>query len=118
MGVCYDIPIGVSIGAAMTEKIEVNQTTQHHDRSEHNKANINRIRRIQGQLESLAKVLEADEGSCEDRVIRARTVEKGVTSLINHLITCYIDNTLKYEMQTNPDAASEEIASLLKLLNR
>ena len=102
----------------MSEKIEVNEATRHHDRTEHNRDNNNRIRRMQGQLDSLAKMLEADEGSCEERVIRARTVEKGVTSLINHLITCYIDNTLKYEMQTNPDAASEEIASLLKLLNR
>ena len=102
----------------MSEKIDVNKDLAHHDRTEHNKANVNRIRRIQGQLDSLAKMIESDEGSCEERVIRARTVEKGVTSLINHLITCYIDNTLKYEMQTNPDAASEEIASLLKLLNR
>lgn len=98
-----------------------NKSTSHTipaDRTDHNKANVNRIRRIQGQLESLAKMIEADEGSCEDRVIRARTVEKGVTSLINYLVTCYIDNTLKYKMQTEPDEASEELAHLLQLLNK
>lgn len=90
----------------------------HADRSDHNKANLNRIRRIQGQLESLARVIEADEESCEKRVVRARTIEKGMTSLINHLVTCYVDNTLKYKMQEQPDEASEELARLLKLLNK
>ena len=97
MGVCYDIPIGVSKGTEMSEKIEANQTTQHHDRSEHNKANINRIRRLQGQLEALAKVIEADGETCEERVVRARTVEKGVASLINNMIECYVENTIKYQ---------------------
>jgi len=100
--------------------VEETQKThlEHYDRTDHNRANINRIRRIQGQLESLAKMLEADEGSCEDRVVRARTVEKGVTSLINHLVTCYIDNTARLEMETDPDKVSEDINRLLKLLNK
>lgn len=88
------------------------------DRTANNKANINRIRRIQGQLDSLAKMLEADAGSCEERVVRARTIEKGVTSLINHLVTCYIENTARYEMQEHPDKVSADIARLLKLLNK
>lgn len=101
----------------MAEK-KVEEVTHFHDRSEHNKANINRIRRIQGQLESLARMVEADEGSCEDRVIRARTVEKGVASLINHMIECYVDNTIKYSLQNDPEAATEELSNLLKLINK
>jgi DNA-binding FrmR family transcriptional regulator len=100
------------------ENPETTQHIEHYDRTDHNRANINRIRRIQGQLESLAKMLEADEGSCEERVVRARTVEKGVTSLINHLVTCYIDNTARLEMEKNPDKVSEDINRLLKLLNK
>ncbi len=101
----------------MAEQPEITHAA-HYDRTDHNRANINRIRRIQGQLESLAKMLEADEGSCEERVVRARTIEKGVTSLINHLVTCYIDNTARLEMQTDPDKVSEDINRLLKLLNK
>lgn len=97
---------------------ETSCETTHGDRSEHNLANIHRIRRIQGQLESLARMIEADEGSCEDRVIRARTIEKGVTSLINHLVVCYIDNTAKYEMSDDPDKVSADLTRLLKLLNK
>lgn len=100
----------------MTDKKQ--QVQEHHDRSEHNKASLNRIRRIQGQLEKLAQVIEADEKTCSERVIQARAIEKGMTSLINHLVTCHIDNTIKYQMQHNPDEASEEIAQLVKLLNR
>ncbi len=101
----------------MAEEHEV-QHIEHYDRTDHNRANINRIRRIQGQLESLAKMLEADEGSCEERVVRARTIEKGVTSLINHLVTCYVDNTARLEMETDPDKVSQDINRLLKLLNK
>ncbi|MGB7342106.1 MAG: metal-sensing transcriptional repressor [Phototrophicaceae bacterium] len=90
----------------------------HHDRSEHNKANLNRIRRIQGQLESLAKMLEEDSGTCEERVVRARTAEKGVASLISNMIECYVDNTIKFQMQTDPEAATEELSNLLKLVNK
>jgi DNA-binding FrmR family transcriptional regulator len=98
---------------------DVTKTTVHHyDRTDHNKTNINRIRRIKGQLTSLEKMLAEDEGTCEERVIRARTIEKGVTSLINHLVMCYVDNTARLEMQTDPDKASEDISRLIKLLNR
>jgi DNA-binding FrmR family transcriptional regulator len=103
----------------MTEpKIVVGTCDHQGDRTDHNQANLRRIRRMQGQLESLARMLEADEGTCRERVIRARTVEKGMTSLINNLVTCYIDNTLKHKMQTEPDEASAEMADLLKLLNK
>lgn len=99
------------------EKVTTTEV-HHYDRSDHNKANINRIRRIKGQLSSLERMLEADEGTCEERVIRARTVEKGVTSLINHLVTCYVDNTAKLEMQADPDKVSADLARLIQLLNK
>ena len=90
----------------------------HSDRSDHNKMNVNRIRRIKGQLESLERMIENDEGSCEERVVRARTVEKGVASLINHMIECYVENTIVYQMRENPDMAVEELSGLLKLVNK
>lgn len=102
----------------MTEKIDLKIEVGHHDRTEHNKANLNRIRRIQGQLEALAKKLEADEGTCEERVVLARTAEKGVASLISNMIECYVENTIKYQMQSNPEKATEELSALMKLVNK
>ena len=90
----------------------------HHDRSAHNKASLNRIRRLKGQLAALERIIEADDESCEKRVVRARTIEKGMASLINHLVVCHIENTAKIQMQDNPDEAVEEITRLLKLINK
>ena len=85
---------------------------------EYNTKTLHRIRRIQGQLEALEKMIEADEGSCEDRVIRARTVEKGMTSLISHLVECYLVNTARHEMTTDPDKTTRELTRIFELLKQ
>ncbi|QPC81834.1 metal-sensing transcriptional repressor [Phototrophicus methaneseepsis] len=88
------------------------------DRSEHNKQTLNRIRRLKGQLDSLERMIEADEGTCEDRVIRARTIEKGVTSLIRNLVSCYMDNTARHEMVDDPDKVVADMTRIIELLNK
>lgn len=89
-----------------------------HDRANHNKTSLNRIRRIQGQLASLERLIEADEGACEDRVLRARTIEKGMQSLINHLVECYLENTAHAHMQTDPDAVVNDLKRIINLMNK
>ena len=95
----------------------VTQTPATGERSSHNKNTINRIKRLQGQLNALQAMIEADSGSCEERVLRARTIEKGLTSLINHLFDCYIENTLQSEMQIDPKGAVCDVQKILKLIN-
>ena len=82
-----------------------------------NRKTINRIRRIQGQLAALEAMISADEGSCEERVLRARTIEKGMSSLINHLFDCYIENTLAHDLGSDPQAALSDMQKILKLIN-
>lgn len=77
---------------------------------------LHRIHRIQGQLAALEKVIEEDGESCEERVIRARTIEKGMTSLISHLVECYLVNTAREQMQSDPDKTVEEINRIFELL--
>jgi DNA-binding FrmR family transcriptional regulator len=84
---------------------------------EYNEKTLHRIHRIQGQLSSLEQMIERDDGSCEERVIRARTIEKGMTSLITHLVECYLVNTAQHEMQENPDKTTQELARIFDLLN-
>ncbi len=86
-------------------------------REAHNSKTINRIKRIQGQLRALEDVIAADAGSCEERVLRARTIEKGMSSLINHLFDCYIENTLQAEMGEDPAGAVSDLQKILKLIN-
>ncbi len=87
------------------------------ERQEYNRKTINRIRRIQGQLAALEDLIMADRGSCEERVLRARTIEKGMSSLINHLFDCYVENTLQAEIRADSQRAVAELQKILKLIN-
>jgi len=91
--------------------------THHGERCDYNRQTLNRIRRIQGQLAGLERMIAADEGTCEERVIRARAIEKGMTSLITHLVACYLVNTARFEMAEDPEKASRDIARIFDLLN-
>ena len=84
---------------------------------EYNTKTLHRIHRIQGQLTGLERMIEADEGTCEERVIRARAIEKGMTSLISHLVECYLVNTARHDMEANPDATTQELVRIFDLLN-
>jgi DNA-binding FrmR family transcriptional regulator len=84
---------------------------------EYNRKTLHRIHRIQGQLAALERLIEADEGTCEERVIRARTIEKGMTSLITHLVECYLTNTAQHEMMEDPERTTQDLARIFDLLN-
>jgi DNA-binding FrmR family transcriptional regulator len=92
-------------------------THEHAERDAFNRKTINRIRRIQGQLAALEAMITADDGSCEERVLRARTIEKGMSSLINHLFDCYIENTLQHDLGADPQGALSDMQRILKLIN-
>ena len=87
------------------------------ERASFNRDTINRVKRIQGQLTALQSLIEADQGSCEERVLRARTIEKGIASLINHLFNCYIENSMQHDMQRDPELAVQDLQKILKLIN-
>lgn len=110
------IPIGVYKGYKIMH--------EHHNveaadalRCEYNTKTLHRIHRIQGQLAALERMIEADEGSCEERVIRARAVEKGMTSLITHLVECYLVNTARYDMEKDPEQTTADLKRIFDLLN-
>jgi DNA-binding FrmR family transcriptional regulator len=84
---------------------------------DYNKKTIHRIHRIQGQLAALERLIEADEGTCEERVIRARAIEKGMTSLISHLVECYLVNTAQHQMEEAPEDTTKELVRIFDLLN-
>ncbi len=96
------------------------ETKKHeaHDRCEYNRQSVHRINRIIGQLNALKAMIEADEGSCEERVIRGRAIEKGVTSLITHMVECYLENTARQQMLDDPEGAVQEISRIFDLLNQ
>ena len=97
--------------------MDIPQSIAPAERSSYNRHTINRIKRIQGQLAALQSLIEADDGSCEERVLRARTIEKGVTSLINHLFNCYIENHMGSDLRDDPERALQDLQKVLKLVN-
>lgn len=99
----------------MDDKIEIDAPDGL--KCEFNTKSLHRIHRIQGQLTSLERLIEADEGTCEERVIRARAIEKGMTSLITHLVECYLVNTARHEMTDDPEATTKELIRIFDLLN-
>jgi DNA-binding FrmR family transcriptional regulator len=96
---------------------EIKLDAQEALKCEYNEKTLHRIHRIQGQLAGLERMIEADAGTCEERVIRARAVEKGMTSLITHLVECYLVNTARYEMENDPETVTKELARIFDLLN-
>lgn len=102
----------------MTQEIKIDSMHEAEAlKCEYNTKTLHRIHRIQGQLAALERMIEADEGTCEDRVIRARAVEKGMTSLITHLVECYLVNTARHEMESDPDGTTRDLARIFDLLN-
>jgi DNA-binding FrmR family transcriptional regulator len=95
---------------------EISMETHEHQRCEFNKKTLHRIHRIQGQLAALARLIEADAGTCEERVVQARTIEQGMSALITHLVDCYLVNTARFEMEHDPDTATKNIRRILELV--
>lgn len=91
---------------------------QHDERCDYNRKTLNRIRRMKGQLNALERLIEADEGSCEERVIQARAIEKAAASLITHLVACYLDNTARHEMGDAPDKVVNDLSRIIELLHK
>lgn len=78
---------------------------------------IHRIHRLQGQLAALERRIETDT-PFEEMVIQARAVEKGVSSLITHLVANHLKHQVRDLMRESPDVASRQIIRFLQLLNR
>lgn len=89
----------------------------HPVRSSDTEALVQRLHRIQGQLKGLEYLVEED-GSCEEIVIRAYTIEKAVASFIMQVLDDYFECHINSLLEDKPEAAKEEIRRLFLLVNR
>ena len=85
--------------------------------AKHHRETIHRIHRLQGQLAALERNVRAD-AYCEEVVIQARAVEKGVSSLITHIVANHLKHRVRDLMQESPEKAAQEVIRLFQLLNR
>lgn len=86
-------------------------------KAERRKKTINRIHRIQGQLAALEQTIENDE-MCEAIVVQAMAVEKGMRSLITHMVGGYLQHQFQEMMGDDPETAIEDLNRIFSLFNR
>ncbi|MBZ0291657.1 MAG: metal-sensitive transcriptional regulator [Anaerolineae bacterium] len=85
--------------------------------TESRKQTIQRINRIQGQLNSLKTAIENDR-DCEYLVTQAHTIEKALSSLIIHMVEGYIEHQAKILVHEDAEEALRSIKRLFELSHR
>lgn len=85
--------------------------------TEHRTKTNHRIHRLLGQLEALERSIQVDV-PCEDAVLQARTIEKGVSSLITYIVAGYLEFRAKRLLQEEFDDTVQQITRIVQLLNR
>lgn len=86
-------------------------------KAERRKKTIQRINRIQGQLNGLKHAIE-DDKDCEFLVIQAHTIEKAVSSLMLHMVGEYFDYQANYQLKDDPEETLRFIIRLFELSHR
>lgn len=107
----------------MTKEEKQRTGNVYDDKQAHQREILHCLHLIQGQLQALAKLLEASggdchESNCEDLLLRAVTIEKGLSSLGCQLVMAYLCNDFAAKRQEQPDEAKKELGHLLKLMHR
>ncbi|MCA9886340.1 MAG: metal-sensitive transcriptional regulator [Anaerolineae bacterium] len=86
-------------------------------KTERRKKTIQRINRIQGQLNGLKTAVESDT-ECEALVTQTHAIEKAVSSLMLHMIEGYLEHQGKDLVHQNPEEALDAIKRLFELSHR
>ncbi len=86
-------------------------------KAERRKKTIQRINRIQGQLNGLKQAIE-DDKNCEFLVIQAHAIEKAVSSLMLHMVGGYFDHKAPEQLEDDPEETLRSIKRLFELSHR
>ncbi len=86
-------------------------------KEERRKKTIQRINRIQGQLNGLKQAIE-DDKECEFLVIQTHAIEKAVSSLMLHMVGGYFDHQASEQLEDDPEETLQSIKRLFELSHR
>lgn len=76
-----------------------------------------RINIIKGQLEGLARMVEADE-YCMDLLNQSLAIQNSLKSLDSVLFERHVKTHVAHQMKTEEDKAVEELTDLFKRVNK
>ena len=91
---------------------------KHTYRSEEEKKQIlNRLRRIEGQVKGVQKMVDND-CYCNDILIQLSAIENSLKSLSHHILQNHLYTCISNEFQDNHEEVIEELISLFKRFNK
>lgn len=78
---------------------------------------INRLNRISGQIQGIAKMVEND-AYCNDLLIQLSAVENSVKSLSTHVLETHLYTCVPRELENGKFDTIDELISLFKRFNK
>ena len=94
----------------------MNNIKKTHRNAETKKALINRLNRINGQINGVKKMIEEDV-YCNDILIQLSAIKNSVQSLSNELLNSHLHTCITTDLQNGNLSAIEEVVNLFKKFN-
>ena len=91
---------------------------KHKKRTEEEKKKLSsRLKKIEGQVRGLIKMVENDE-YCPKILIQVSAVNNALNSFNKELLTCHIKNCVKVDIENGDERAVEEFTQIINKLMR
>ena len=85
--------------------------------AEEKKLLINRLNRINGQVNGIKKMIETDT-YCNDVLIQLKAVENSIRSLSNHVLENHLYNCVTRDLENGELDTIDEVINLFKRFNK
>ena len=94
----------------------MNKIKKTHRSAETKKNLINRLNRINGQVNGVKKMIEEDS-YCNDILIQLSAIKNSVQSLSNDLLDSHLHTCITNDLQSGNLSAIDEVVNLFKKFN-
>ena len=94
----------------------MNNIKKTHRNEETKKNLINRLNRINGQVNGVKKMIEEDS-YCNDILIQLSAIKNSVQSLSNELLDSHLRTCITTDLQNGNSSAIDEVVNLFKKFN-
>ena len=94
----------------------MNKIKKTHRSAETKKNLINRLNRINGQVNGVKKMIEEDS-YCNDILIQLSAIKNSVQSLSNELLDSHLRTCITTDLQNGNSSAIDEVVNLFKKFN-
>ena len=86
---------------------------RHKDRTEEKKKLVNRLKKAEGQIRGIQKMVEEDS-YCPDILIQVSAVTNALNSFNKELLACHIKSCVKEDIKAGNDETINELVEVLQ----